>query len=107
MYSRNGKSLRQTNETMGLTETEITVITDDGKRKTIRCHLSSTRISPDIVSAELHLYDIRHRQGDWLQPEAIEKTVKVNHMASIITRSPIDLGEKGSLRIISIRDWWK
>lgn len=39
--------------------------------------------------------------------EAIEKTVKVNHMASIITSSPIDLGEKGSLKIESIRDWWK
>ena len=92
---------------MGLTETEITVILDDRKRKVIRCHLSSTRISPDIVSSELHLYHIRHRDGDWLQPEAIEKTVKVNHMASIITSSPIDLGEKGFLKIESIRDWWK
>jgi hypothetical protein len=59
---------------------------------------TSLRIDRDELPVGLHAYDIRH--GDTgMDAIELKDSILVNHMGTVITKEPIDIGDKGYIDI--------
>jgi hypothetical protein len=47
------------------------------------------RVDKSSIPKPLCAYDIRHTDEDWTHPAAVARSVKVNHLGTLITHSPI------------------
>ena len=57
--------------------------------------ITNERLNESDIPKGMYLYHIRGCDDDPMKFGALEKSVKVNHAASVVVNEPIDLGEKG------------
>lgn len=60
---------------------------------------SNGRLRDEDVPEELYRYDLRGSDYDPGQPITVEKTVVVNHAASVLMAEELDLGAEGRLEL--------
>ena len=65
------------------------------------CILSERSKVQVIPKGYPYKYYARHGSDDWTKPLTIEKFVRVDYFGIILTKQPIDLGEKGFLAVWS------
>lgn len=58
---------------------------------------SDLRIDRESVPEGAYAYDIRHCDEGWGEAVEIKEFVLVNHMGTILSNKPIDLGDDGYL----------
>ncbi len=56
---------------------------------------SDLRIDRETVPEGVYAYDVRHCDEGWGEAAEIKEFVLVNHMGTILSDKPIDLGEDG------------
>lgn len=58
---------------------------------------TSDRIDREKLPEGAYAYDIRHSDDDGMEAAELKEYIMVNHMGTIITKEPIDLGKEGSI----------
>ena len=59
------------------------------------CFFTVLRIGHKEVPKGMYRYDLRHDDCNPFDPTSIEKNVWNNHLGTILTEQPFDLGESG------------
>lgn len=65
---------------------------------------TASRIDKDTIPDGVYLYEIRGDDETCSKPVQIAENIKVNHLGSIITKTPIDLPADGKLDIDADKD---
>jgi hypothetical protein len=60
---------------------------------------TSNRIDKSMLPDDVYAYDIRHSDDDGMVAVELKEFILVNHMGTLLTKEPIDLGDKGYIDI--------
>lgn len=61
--------------------------------------VTTLRIGKEEREEGLHYYGIRHSDTNFMEPATVEQEVIVNHLGTIVTEEPLDLGEDGYIEL--------